>query len=122
MRVQFLPIVDGPDGTIDGQFNDLLSSGTLPNRVPFVVRVPAALVREDADGIWQIGTVHDEGQLFTDSVITQTLGNEMATFDALLPQVFSRADAQTLIATGALTVNASDSDGVRTALANVVRE
>ena len=34
----FLPIVQGPNGTIDGQFNDLLASGTLPNRVPFVVR------------------------------------------------------------------------------------
>ena len=43
----FLPIVNGPNGTIDGQFNDLLSSGTLPNRVPFVVRTSP---RDRADG------------------------------------------------------------------------
>ena len=42
----FLPMVDGPAGTIDGQLSALLASGSLPNKVPLLV-----------------GNVRDEGEL-----------------------------------------------------------
>ena len=95
----FLPHVGG---TIDGQFYDLVTSGSLPNSVPVM-----------------FSNVKDEAFLFIDTVVEIPLGNNDTTGFITESLVISPADAVAMQTDPAFAFNTSDSDAVRNGLATI---
>ena len=119
----FLPMVDGPAGTIDGQLSALLASGSLPNKVPLLV-----------------GNVRDEGELCVGG--RPESADAAASSSPLCPRsartrafsarscrcvccasspltaqaVFGAAVGPALFGAGVIKVDASNPDGVRVAI------
>lgn len=100
----FLPMVDDiKSGVIDGQFDDLIQAGKLPSPVPVM-----------------FSTVANEGTLFANQVLKNSLGNSQATLDAGLPLLFPAKLAAKVIASGAFKVNQNDPDGNRNMIGDLV--
>ncbi|TKY89758.1 hypothetical protein EX895_001543 [Sporisorium graminicola] len=100
----YLPIVGGGDGVIDGQFVDLLSHGTLPNKVPTMFT-----------------EVRDEAYLFVDKV-APPLGSSQLTLDLVQLGGYSFLEATAMTISGQFRVNSSASDGVRNELAAMLTQ
>lgn len=100
----FLPMVDDKhSGVIDGQFDDLIQAGKLPSPVPVM-----------------FSTVANEGTLFVNQVLKESIGNSQATLDAGLPILFPPKLAAKITASGAFQVNQNDPDGVRNMVGDLV--
>ncbi|KAL4869715.1 hypothetical protein BDV12DRAFT_167542 [Aspergillus spectabilis] len=92
----FMPMVsDSGPGVIDDQFHTLLSSNTLPNRVPTMFT-----------------TVTDEAALYISQFVPE-LGSSQTAFNSLLGIAFPPDLAGSIINTTAFPTNPSQNDSVR---------
>ncbi|CEJ87314.1 hypothetical protein VHEMI04375 [[Torrubiella] hemipterigena] len=100
----FLPMVDdNHSGIIDGQFDELIQAGKLPSAVPVM-----------------FSTVANEGTLFVNRVLKESIGNSQATLDAGLPILFPPKLAAKILASGVFQVDKNDPDGTRNMVGDLV--